>query len=229
MTPHNIVAALKRRGVNAHRRTLLRYETAGYITEPIHRTGKVTEYDGRVVDEFCASYALMHGEHKTNPNEIRNIRETAMKLIYGFNTFFWKNNPMGAEVYNEQKRTESFTISKGIRKIGVVELLEDVDERVFFWIQEYFKNDFRAWQRKEIEQASALGGPEQVEAYEMAETQIINLVWNEPYTRVSVSFGVRNTFYPEQHIFIKLGEINVELRCIDSDKMSFEDRFKTDL
>lgn len=68
MSPDDVIAALKNKGINSSRATLLRFENAGLISRAERGSGgrglgKYTEYPGDVIHEYFASYHLMKSKH----------------------------------------------------------------------------------------------------------------------------------------------------------------------
>ena len=83
MKPANVIEELEKIGVFVTRRTLLRYEKEGLISEPYLRTGKETEYLPDVVGDFYASWSLIHGEVKCSSAMAAIIRKMGLVIESG--------------------------------------------------------------------------------------------------------------------------------------------------
>lgn len=86
ISPNDVMSRIKEYGINVTGRTLLNYEKAKLIPEPIRKgggrgVGKITEYPESTVAEFIASHSLIHGpEFRFPPNRVRDFREVALDI-----------------------------------------------------------------------------------------------------------------------------------------------------
>lgn len=88
MLPNQIIELLQQMRVNITRRTLLRYEKAKLIPDPLRGglgqgRGRITEYPTEAAEEAYAAYMLMHGDPKYKPETVVRIRECARNMIDG--------------------------------------------------------------------------------------------------------------------------------------------------
>lgn len=129
MTPDEILSNLKNLGVSISRSTLLRYEKAGLIPQPIRGgqgrgKGRTTEYTLDTVGEAYAAYQFSHNEHNLTPASIKKIREDALKFV---NTFF-------TEFLDE---TYSNLSDEQVVKTAAINMF--IDGSIFRWIEYKYK------------------------------------------------------------------------------------------
>lgn len=84
MNPDQVIEGLKLKGVNITRRTLLRYETAKLIPEPVRGgkgrgRGRVTEYPVDTVERAHLVYRLLHGEPRYSVKALTLLRDKLLK------------------------------------------------------------------------------------------------------------------------------------------------------
>lgn len=78
MTPDEVIAQLKKMGVEMSRPTLTRYEQQGLIPEPERGAygrggGRWTDYPDETVEEAYAAWSLIHGEYGYGDDELRAV------------------------------------------------------------------------------------------------------------------------------------------------------------
>lgn len=89
MTPDEIIMSLEKLNVKISRSTLLRYEKAGLIPEPERGgmgrgKGRTTSYSIRTIGEAYAAYCLIHKTYSFSPNQVKKIRESAIRFLDSF-------------------------------------------------------------------------------------------------------------------------------------------------
>ena len=85
MTPDEVIVELKRKEIDSSRATLLRYENANLIPDPVRGSGgrghgKFTDYSAETVAEYAASYHLIKNRRATQ-EQAATARQAVYKLF----------------------------------------------------------------------------------------------------------------------------------------------------
>ena len=115
MSPDEVIERLKQKGVEISRRTLLRYEEAGLISEPQRGglgrgRGRTTDYPNDVVAEVLTVFYL---KNKYSQAEIAEGRKKALELV---NDFYIKIVPDFINLLSEEQIIDTVAVFFDIEK-----------------------------------------------------------------------------------------------------------------